>query len=297
MPTATAFVAGGFGGACLALVGAPFDVVKVRQQIGAPGPFTVLRSILAMEGIRGLWRGATPPLLASVPQFAIVFAAFDFARRRVAPGLTGKRDCEHLQNVALAGALTAVPTTFIYTPCDRVKCVLQAEGRRIEAGKQPRFASPWSCASHLWRTRTLFRGFWVTLARDCPAWATYFVVYAAAKRHLSASAVLDGRAELSVGSSLAAGALAGASTWAVAIPLDSVKTRFQSCTYHQTYWHAARSIAARRGFLGFFAGFWTIVLGGVPRDAACFCGVETATRALTLISSWRRLDRVEFTAS
>ena len=128
----------------------------------------------------------------------------------------------------------------------------------------------------------------MALARDTPAWATYFVVYAAAKRQLASSAALDGSAELSVGSSLAAGAMAGASTWAVAIPFDGIKTTYQARSYHLTYLHAARSIAARHGPLGFFAGFWTIVLGGVPRDAACFCGVEAATRGLTLLVAGSR---------
>lgn len=284
--TAIALAAGGFGGACLASVGAPFDILKTRQQIdGSHSVFTLVRSIIKAEGVRGFWRGSTPPVVAAVPQFAIVFAAFDYNRNSLVPAATGLH-APDMRNTALAGGLVAVPTSFLYTPFDRVKCALQAEGRRIERGRPARFGGAWSCALELWRRRTLLRGFWITLARDVPAWATYFVVYSAAKRHLAASsssAALDGHAELSVGASLAAGAMAGASTWAVAIPADVIKTRFQARTYHATYAHAARAIAARHGFLGFFAGFWTIVLGGVPRDAACFCGVEAATRGLTLL--------------
>ena len=36
------------------------------------------------------------------------------------------------------------------------------------------------------------------------------------------------------------------------------------------------------GVGSFFAGFWTIVIGGMPRDAACFGGTEAAHRALSL---------------
>ena len=223
--TAIALAAGGFGGACLAIVGAPFDLVKVRQQIGGvPSVFSVVRSIVRAEGVRGLWRGATPPIVAAVPQFAVVFASFDYNRKHLVPLATGL-PADNIRNTALSGSLVAVPTTLLITPFDRVKCALQDEGRRVERGRPARFHDAWACALKLWRQGTLFRGFLVTLARDVPAWSTYFVVYSVAKQRLasSSSAALDGREELSVGASLAAGAMAGASTWAVAIPFDVVK--------------------------------------------------------------------------
>ena len=191
-----------------------------------------------------------------------------------------------LRRCSTSPVFSAVDSRALLVRCtvDRVKCAMQADGQRISLGRPPRYTGTWDCATRLWRRGTLFRGFGVTLARDCPAWATYFAAYAAAK-HALASSVLDGHAELSLGSSLAAGAFAGASTWAVAIPFDVVKTRFQTRLTHRTYLHATRSIAARRGVLGFFAGFWTIVLGEVPRDAACFAGVETATKGLTMLLS------------
>ena len=112
-------------------------------------------------------------------------------------------------------------------------------------------------------------------------------MYSAAKRALSASTgVLDGHAELSPASSLLAGGLAGAATWAVALPMDVVKTTFQTDTVHLTYASAVRSIVRTSGAMGFFAGFGTIVAGGIPRDAACLTGTEMAQRVLTL----RRLD-------
>lgn len=275
--------AGGFGGACLCIVGAPFDVVKVRQQhSGNLASSTVLRDIMRSEGVRGLWRGVLPPLIASVPQFAIIFASFDASRRFVARST--ERSESDLAVTAAAGALVAVPTTFLYTPIDRVKCLLQTDGQRIAQGRSPKYHGTLDCAQRVWRAGgvpSLFRGFGMTLARDVPAWATYFAVYAFAKGTLSASsATLDGRAELSPLASLAAGACAGASTWAVCIPMDTVKTTFQTRDFHRTYAHAVRSVA-RRGAL--FAGFWTIVLGGVPRDAACLFGVELAQRAMTVL--------------
>jgi solute carrier family 25 carnitine/acylcarnitine transporter 20/29 len=228
--SAIAFASGGFGGACLAVVGAPFDYVKVRQQVGEASSqstvASVIRNIVAREGVRGLWRGVVPQLLQAIPNFAIVNTVFDF-NRRVVQRWSG-RPKGNLRDTAIAGGLVAVPTSFLYTPFDRVKCVLQADGRRIARGLQPRFASPFMCAHHLWSRGSLFRGFGITLARDVPAFAAFFLAYASAKRLLTSSTTaLDGHSELTVAASLASGACAGATTWAVAIPCDNVKTRYQ----------------------------------------------------------------------
>ena len=53
--TAIALAAGGFGGACLAIVGAPFDIIKVRQQIAmqSVSAFAIAQSIIGAEGVRG----------------------------------------------------------------------------------------------------------------------------------------------------------------------------------------------------------------------------------------------------
>merc|ERR1712185_470100 len=118
----------------------------------------------------------------------------------------------------------------------------------------------------------------MTLARDVPAWATYFAVYHEAKRAFAGggAAVLDGSAPLTPVATFAAGALAGASTWAVCIPQDTVKTRWQTGRY-RSHAHVLRSLL--RGAGGLFRGFWPIVLGGVPRDGACLLGIEAANRA------------------
>ena len=288
-----ALLAGGFGGACLCVVGAPFDVVKTRLQqdahVASSSAFHAAKGIIKAEGLMGLWRGVTPPLLVSMPQFAVVFSAFEasraFVRRHSSQPLGNMRD------TAIAGSLVALPTSFIYTPVDRVKLALQADGRRIAAGHPAKYASVLDAICKLHAAHglpTFARGFWATLARDVPAWATYFVVYSAVKLRLrppadsSTEGVLDGSTELSPASSLVAGGLAGAATWAVCVPIDVVKTRFQSELKHTTYLSACRSILRTAGIGGFFAGFGAIVVGGIPRDAACLAGTEAAQRALTL---------------
>ena len=78
-------------------------------------------------------------------------------------------------------------------------------------------------------------------------------MYAFAKQALSRQeGALDGRVELSPAASLAAGAMAGASTWASCMPQDVVKTRFQTDGKLASYAHACRAVGAAGpgGFLG-----------------------------------------------
>ena len=154
---------------CLTLVGAPFDLVKVRQQ-SAPGQsaISVIQSVIRAKGLGGLFRGVGPPLLVSVPQFAVVFWAFDASRQLVRSwnGAVEEEEEESLRTVAIAGAMVAMPTTFIYAPVDRIKCLYQVDGAN---GRAARYSSVAACLRAVaWEggVTSLFRGFRATLARD-----------------------------------------------------------------------------------------------------------------------------------
>jgi solute carrier family 25 carnitine/acylcarnitine transporter 20/29 len=283
------FLAGGFGGFCLTLVQSPFDVIKMRLQLSRQPEAVplnapqVIRNIVRAEGLRGFWRGITPPLVTAMPLYAVVMGSYDGFRHGVQQ-LSG-RPRGDLRDTAVAGALVALPTTFLYTPIDRVKIALQADGRRLSAGLPAEYRSVIDAVQKLWRSgglTSLYRGFWITLARDVPAWSIYFVTFSAAKRVLSSSdAVLDGSVPLSPGASLVAGGLAGAATWAVGMPMDTIKTAFQtndSASYRTTF----RAIIHASGWRGLYAGFITSVVGGLTGDAACFTGTEALQRLLTM---------------
>lgn len=60
------FIAGVFSGISKLAVGHPFDTIKVRMQTTNSsqfaGPLACLASTIKNEGVRGLYKGATPPL-------------------------------------------------------------------------------------------------------------------------------------------------------------------------------------------------------------------------------------------
>lgn len=77
------FLAGGVGGACVVLVGHPLDLIKVRMQTagvggGSTNVFGMLSQTFAKEGVRGIYRGASAPLVSISFIFAVCFCKFLF---------------------------------------------------------------------------------------------------------------------------------------------------------------------------------------------------------------------------
>ena len=63
------FLSGGIGGICVVLVGHPLDLIKVRMQTGSGATRSVwgmASQTFAKEGVRGLYRGVSAPLLVSI---------------------------------------------------------------------------------------------------------------------------------------------------------------------------------------------------------------------------------------
>ena len=71
---------------------------------------------------------------------------------------------------------------------------------------------------------TFFRGSFLTLARDIPAFCSYFMTYELLRELFKES---DG--SLGLGSTAVIGGLSGVVGWAVEIPLDALKSRHQGC--------------------------------------------------------------------
>jgi len=75
-------LAGGFGGACLVLVGHPLDTIKVRMQTmevkpGVPpaysGALDCGKKIIVREGPFALYKGMLAPLMGVTPMYALCF--------------------------------------------------------------------------------------------------------------------------------------------------------------------------------------------------------------------------------
>lgn len=94
-----------------------------------------------------MYRGITPPLFGVTPIFAISFWGYDLGKRLVYSLTPDRKDSAlSIGELAIAGAVSAVPATMVAGPAERVKVLLQvshtsdlgsgsgSEGSEVERG-------------------------------------------------------------------------------------------------------------------------------------------------------------------
>uniref|UniRef100_A0A2H6MZH8 Mitochondrial carnitine/acylcarnitine carrier protein n=1 Tax=Micrurus carvalhoi TaxID=3147026 RepID=A0A2H6MZH8_9SAUR len=285
------FFAGGFGGVCLVFVGHPLDTIKVRLQTQpkplpgqAPlyaGTFDCFRKTLVKEGFRGLYKGMAAPIVGVTPMFAVCFFGFGLGKK-----LQQKTPDDILTNPQLfaAGMLSGVFTTAIMAPGERIKCLLQIQA----ASGEKKYAGPVDCAKQLYREagiRGVYKGTVLTLMRDVPASGMYFMTYEWLKRILTPQG--QSVSDLSVPRVLFAGGMAGIFNWAVGIPPDVLKSRFQTAPpgkYPNGFRDVLRELVREEGVLSLYKGFTAVMIRAFPANAACFLGFEVAMKFLNWIA-------------
>ncbi|KAL4070810.1 hypothetical protein J3A83DRAFT_4358899 [Scleroderma citrinum] len=281
------FIAGGFGGVSVVLVGHPFDLTKTRLQTAVPGQYTgaidVVRKTIARDGVTGMYRGIVPPLLGVTPIFAVSFWAYD-ASKKLILALTPNRLSDKLSTaeLATAGFLSAVPTTLVAGPVERAKVVLQVQGQGTP-GTQ--YKGVFDALGHLYREgglRSIFRGTGATLIRDGPGSAAYFAAYEVTKKFLSSRDPTS--TDLNLGAIILAGGTAGVAMWSLAIPPDVIKSRLQSAptgTY-SGFFDCFRKTVAQEGVAALWKGFGPAMARAFPANAATFLGVEASRKVLDI---------------
>jgi solute carrier family 25 carnitine/acylcarnitine transporter 20/29 len=129
-------------GAASPLVGHPIDSVKTRMQADARFASTsalqTLRTILAGEGVRGLYRGLLPPLLGSSVFRSVQFGVFGavMSAARASPLLTSELPgSAGLQlRVVVAATLATAARALIEAPLEMVKVRRQLDRRVLAIG-------------------------------------------------------------------------------------------------------------------------------------------------------------------
>lgn len=271
------FISGGVGGMCTVIVGHPFDTIKVRLQTQSStnpvyrGAWDCTQKTVTKEGWRALYKGMFTPLLASSPVFALSFMGFGIGKK-----MQQSHPDEALgpSRLAVAGMFSGLVTTVVMAPNERIKCLLQVQ--QASTGP-PKYSGPKDVVVSLFKeggVRSIFRGSAATAARDVPASAAYFASYELIQRTLQG----PDRSQLSIGSTLFAGGMAGICNWLVAIPMDVVKSRLQAAP-EGTYTGAMdvlSKLLKQEGPMALYKGCVPILLRSFPANAACFLGFEAA---------------------
>ncbi|GMM33815.1 carnitine:acyl carnitine antiporter [Saccharomycopsis crataegensis] len=269
------FTSGGFGGICAVLTGHPFDLMKVRLQTNqASSTINAFTSIVKTDGIRGFYRGVSPPLLGVTPMFAVSFWGYDMGKKLVS-SISNIDDPAKMTiaQISAAGFFSAIPTTAIAAPFERVKVVLQIQNKSNQTSMVGAVKSILATGG----LRSLFKGSLATLARDGPGSALYFATYEYLKQKLSKDTE-DGK--LSLMAISIAGGFAGVAMWCGVFPIDTIKSVQQSSNSSISIAQVTRNIYAKGGVKAFFPGIGPALLRSFPANAATFVGVEVAKKVM-----------------
>jgi len=275
------FLSGGVGGVCVVLVGHPLDLIKVRMQTaGAAGASMsvvgMFTTTFRQEGIRGLYRGVSAPLTAVTPLFALSFWGYDMGQRFVLWSSSLPQGSElTLGQNCIAGGLSALPATTLMAPSERIKCLLQTN-----PGK---YAGMWDCAKSVYMSggiRSLFKGTGLTLLRDVPGSVAWFGTYEAVKKGMMQAQGIEDKNHLSPLAVVTAGGFAGMACWAVSIPPDVLKSRFQSAPegMYRNVFDVYSKLMKEEGAGALLTGIRPAMIRAFPANAACFFGMEVARK-------------------
>lgn len=259
-------VAGLSSGAIAAVVGAPLDTIRVRMQNGQRGYRSSIHCIsdtIQRGGIRGLWSGCTPQIISLSILQSVGFASFAIAIR----WLENRPDADartlwrssSTTTLTLAGAASGIPITFVQTPLDRIKTLLQTN---IGSTSQ-RSVLGWSrdlcqvALPHGWPA-----GFWATSWRSLLAGAIFFNVVEQQQRLLERLECVPDPVCRFV-----AGGVGGVATWLCVCPLDTIKS-FQQSLAPSAPQHVRKMRYAYTELLAAH-GYWWGWVGVRPIIARC----------------------------
>lgn len=251
--TANELIAGSVGGAAQVLVGQPLDTIKTRAQIASKemfkGPMDILVRTIRTEGFLALYKGMASPLIGIAGVNSLLFASYATSKRIVSPfpQLT-------LPQIALAGAMAGAVNAALASPVEMFKVRMQGQ---YGAATDKRLRD---VAREMWQDwgfkRGIMRGYWVTVAREIPAYAGFYSAFEFSKRQFQSQY----GEHVPIWALLTSGATGGIAYWLCCYPLDVVKSRIQlrptpPTSRPWTYINAElRSIVADSGVSGLFRG-------------------------------------------
>ncbi len=201
----------------MSFTGHPLDTIKVQLQTNeafrGKGMMQVASSIIKQDGVLGLYRGVSSPIVGIVALNAVLFSAYGSARRLLGESPTHALTVVELFN---AGFIAGTAVAFVEGPVDFFKCQLQMRG-----GEYKNLAH---CASSIVKQRGIlgaYQGLAPTLIRNSVANGWYYGMYEWAR--IAQTKPGQSKADLASWQIMLAGSTGGVAYWLSVYPVDLVK--------------------------------------------------------------------------
>lgn len=245
------------------------------------GALDCFRQTLAYEGVRGLFRGVSMPLLGATIENASLFFTYNQVQDAIrrARGLKENAPLP-MHSLAIAAACAGAVTGFVLTPLELVKCKMQVQ---MMHKLQP--VPPHTLVARVLRqdgVRGLWLGLMGTLLRETGGGVAWFLTFEACTQQCVAlhrhTQPHYTRADLGSLELMASGALAGMAYNVSMFPADSVKSTMQTerdaphsaAARPLGFWGTFARIYATRGLSGLYAGVGVTCLRSAPSSGLVF---------------------------
>ncbi|BCS00531.1 putative mitochondrial carrier protein [Aspergillus luchuensis] len=281
-----------------------FDTIKVRLQTSHDGhfrgPLDCVLQTVRKEGVSGLYKGATPPLVGWMVMDSVMLGSLTLYRRlllenvfskpeiRASMPFIGKQtDLHTLPSFGhgIAGIMAGTTVSFIAAPVEHVKARLQIQ---YSADKSKRlYSGPIDCVRKMLRTHGiagLYRGLCATMVFRSFFffwWGSYDVLTRLMKEKTSLSAPAI---------NFWAGGISAQIFWITSYPSDVVKQRLMTDPMggalgdgqrkFQWWKDAAVAVYRERGWRGYWRGFVPCFLRAFPANAMALVAFEGVMRWL-----------------
>lgn len=187
----------------------------------------------------------------------------------------GERDVNYW-NKFVASITAGAAQSLIVCPTELIKIRMQNQG--VGERYSERKIGPWKATVSIWKDkgiRGLFKGNWLTMAREVPQYAIYFYTFTRIQSGIASRRQTD-LENLRVHENAVAGGITGVVTW-LWYPVDVIKTRFQDDGASQKYtgiWDCVKKIRKEEGLKAFFRGIRPTLLRGLINGAVLLPVVE-----------------------
>ncbi|XP_029372580.1 solute carrier family 25 member 15a [Echeneis naucrates] len=279
------FTAGALGGTACVLSGQPFDTAKVKMQTFPTmyrGFTHCFMSNFRQSGLRALYKGSIPALMANISENAVLFLSYGLCQDviRLVIKVDKGTELSEIQK-ASAGSLASVFSSMALCPTELVKCRLQAMHEMEASGKIAggQRSTVWTVVNTVLKTNGplgFYQGLTSTIVREMPGYFCFFGAYELSR---STFAKYMGRDKDNIGilPLMFSGGLGGACLWLVVYPIDCVKSRIQvySLAGRQAgFMKTFMGIVRTEGFAALYSGLTPTMIRTFPANGALFLAYE-----------------------
>ncbi|EEF35384.1 nicotinamide adenine dinucleotide transporter 1, chloroplastic [Ricinus communis] len=286
--------AGAAAGAIAATFVCPLDVIKTRLQVhglpttsnsGRPGSIIVtsFQNIIKTEGLKGLYRGLSPTIIALLPNWAVYFTVYEQLKGLLSHGDEHSELAVGANMVAAAGAGAA--TAIATNPLWVVKTRLQTQGMRPDVVPYKSILSALGRIIREEGIRGLYSGVLPSLAGISHV-AIQFPAYEKIKSYMAkkSSRTVD---NLSTGDVAIASSVAKVLASVLTYPHEVVRSRLQeqgqvrnSGVHYAGVVDCVKKVFQKEGFPGFYRGCATNLMRTTPSAVITFTSYEMIHRFL-----------------